>query len=742
MELSSVLLPSILIAAVLYNIALVVVILTQTRPHQSGRWFVWYILSVSAWIACEALLDLPAPYHVSGMVALWSARAMFFFGMAIGIFTLWFCATFPRDDRRLRPIATLLTGIGLPWAVLSWTPMFIVSAPRLPYSDHLVIHAIPTMIYGAWLMVCMIVSLIHLIMKARRVTGIERMQVRYLLFGMVIMIVPSLLFNLFLPALLGTTANSQIGPLSTIAFTTAVTYVIVRYRMMDISLVITRGATYTLTLVAISLLFALLVQKFDYLLTHHGFFQDTDDAQKIRIISFIVALLMVLAFPPVLRALQAVVDRAFFRSVYDYRRTIYDAGDAFASAHSSPILVELLITTLDQTMRPAHVVVYLPNGEGEMAQVSSTSRSAHMPTGIALEDPVIEYLVAMDQVLVADELRRRGEPHLTVGREITGWGTQLIIPFMVAGRLNGMACLGDKQSGDPFTAEDLDLLHTLGRQAAVALDNFRHYDELLRLNAELEQRVADRTRDLNTANLRLREADKAKDEFLAILPHELLTPLTSILGWAQVARETGDEGTTIKALEVIERNAQRQRRILDDLLDMSRIIHQKFSLVPERIDLWSIAQQCADSIQLTATHRNIRLELDPPTDILPIIADSSRLFQAVCNLLNNALKFTEPGGAVVVRSYQTGDMAVLEIRDTGRGIPQEMLQRIFTPFQQVDRHETKGGLGLGLALVKGIIELHGGEVYASSPGLHKGSTFTVALPLHRREEPIHATYGR
>lgn len=726
MQVSYTLISAVLIAAVLYNLVLVVVFLRNTRPQQAGRWFVWYILSVTAWIGCEALIDYP---QTSQLVALWASRAMFFFGTTIGISILWFCATFPRPDRRFYPAATILSVLGLPWLALFWTDIFIIAAPQQPWSEYLEINNTFTLIYSLWVFACLVASIIHLTKKARRVTGIERQQVQYLLLGICILLGGGLLFNLLLPGLTGKTTYSAIGPLFGLGVTTTATYALVRFRMMDISLVLNKGLTYSVTLVAISALFAVIILLFNVWLAGRFVLEYSAGG-------YFAAVIIAIAFQPIQRRVQRWVDRAFFKSVYDYRRTIIDAGNAFASARSSAMLVELFISTLDQTMRPQGAVVFLPNDEGVLVQVSGTAQCRHLPTALPMNAPVVEYLVEQDHVVVAEELVRRGEPHQTIGRRIADCNLQVLIPFTVAGRINGLAALTDKQSGDPYTVEDLDLLHTLGRQAAVALDNYCHYDELLRLNAELEERVADRMRDLNAANMRLREADKAKDEFLAILPHELLTPLTSILGWAQMARETGDAATTLKALEVIERNAQRQRHILDDLLDMSRIIHQKFSLVPERTDMWDVTQQCADTVQLTAAHRNVTLVLEPPETPLPIFADANRLTQAICNLLNNALKFTEPGGVVTLVARRTGDMAVLEVRDTGRGIPPEMLGRIFSPFQQVDRHETKGGLGLGLALVKGIIELHGGEVYADSPGEDKGSIFTIALPMASSDAPM------
>ena len=225
----------------------------------------------------------------------------------------------------------------------------------------------------------------------------------------------------------------------------------------------------------------------------------------------------------------------------------------------------------------------------------------------------------------------------------------------------------------------------------------------------------------------LKEADRAKDQFLAVLSHELLTPLTNIWGWTQAAQRTPE--ITSQALEVIGRNVQRQRHILNDLLDVSRIVHGKLFLQPQPTELWDLAAQSGEDFQQQAQERQLDLVLPPPPAPLPVHADPARIRQAIGNLLANALQFTEPGGTITISARREGEMAVLSVQDTGRGIAPEVLPHLFRPFRQFPRPEAGGGLGLGLALVKGIVELHGGRVTAASPGLGQGSTFTIELPL-------------
>jgi len=227
----------------------------------------------------------------------------------------------------------------------------------------------------------------------------------------------------------------------------------------------------------------------------------------------------------------------------------------------------------------------------------------------------------------------------------------------------------------------------------------------------------------------LKAADHAKDEFLAVLSHELLTPITSIIGWTQWALKGGQPALAEEALAVIARNACRQKRLVDDLLDVSRILHGRIALNPEPAQLGHLLRQEVDSLRPLAQEHQLTLDLDECAPDLPVVADPARLRQVIANLLGNAIKYTPAGGRITASARRVGANAVLAVADTGRGIPGEELSHVFDPFRQVQRDEAVGGLGLGLALVRGLVELQGGRVEAASPGLGQGSTFTVTFPL-------------
>ena len=265
-------------------------------------------------------------------------------------------------------------------------------------------------------------------------------------------------------------------------------------------------------------------------------------------------------------------------------------------------------------------------------------------------------------------------------------------------------------------------------------------DVTARKSAE-EERAAALVRERD-ARRHAEEADRLKDEFLATLSHELRTPLTSILGWASMIRNGEVEGTSAaRAIETIERNARSQARLIDDLLDVSRIITGNLRLDLHPLNLAPLVDTTLDALRPTADVKGIRLQTHfEPAECL-VKGDPNRLRQVIWNLLSNAIKFTQRGGGVNIDLTCVESSARLTVSDTGEGISREFLPYVFDRFRQAEASISRkqGGLGLGLAVVRHLVELHGGTISADSEGVGRGSVFSVDLPLaEERRDPARA----
>src|SRR5436190_22661724 len=237
-----------------------------------------------------------------------------------------------------------------------------------------------------------------------------------------------------------------------------------------------------------------------------------------------------------------------------------------------------------------------------------------------------------------------------------------------------------------------------------------------------------------SARIEAQRATRIKDEFLATLSHELRTPLSSILGWTQILKHKAEAmkpADLKRGIDVMDRNARAQVRLIDDLLDLNRIMAGKVRLDLKQVSLPDMVQNVIESADLGAKAKAIRIEVRLDPDTPPLSADSGRLQQIVWHLLSNAIKFTASGGRIDVVLQRTGANAMLSVADNGLGIAESFLPRVFDRFAQSDASTTRrfGGLGLGLAISKQLVELHGGTIRASSAGEGKGATFFVELPL-------------
>jgi PAS domain S-box-containing protein len=320
---------------------------------------------------------------------------------------------------------------------------------------------------------------------------------------------------------------------------------------------------------------------------------------------------------------------------------------------------------------------------------------------------------------IADDLLvavARGEDDLLQIMREQGLKSCLRVPLRVRSKVVGVLTFVTADSGRRFAPADLSVALDLADRAGIAIDNALLYGEL-------------------------REAARRKDEFLAMLAHELRNPLAPLVNAVQIMRLAGDDRAAMdRARSLMERQLQQMVRLVDDLLDVSRITRGKVELRRQRAELAAVIQTAVETSRplIAASRHDLTLSL--PAEPLVVDCDVTRLAQVFSNLFNNAAKYTEPGGHISLTAERRENEAVVTVRDTGVGIPGEMLKRVFDLFTQVDRsrERAQGGLGIGLTLVQRLVELHGGSVEAQSEGPGRGSAFVVRLPLAPSKDAVDA----
>jgi len=391
-----------------------------------------------------------------------------------------------------------------------------------------------------------------------------------------------------------------------------------------------------------------------------------------------------------------------YRAVFEFVRTSMSCSAFFVSFFDA-----------EKNLRRAAYVW----GEGEEIDVA-----AFPPMPITPDGGVNSQAIFGKKTVIMNRYwdQQKNRPHVVLQDNGVDPQSSLVVPMVIKNEVIGTLEV-QAHENKAFNPEHAIALEMVANLAAVAIENVR----LLEIEASA-RRVAE-------------DANRAKDEFLSILSHELRTPLNAILGWTRLMKISPfDQERYHQAVETIERNARLQNNLIEDLLDVSRIISGKMRIEAEKIDFVSAARSSLETVRPLAAAKNIALEFDTAENTLPINGDAARLQQIIVNLINNSVKFTPENGSVIVRLLKKRKMARLEIIDTGIGISRDFLPHIFDRFRQADsttqRHHN--GLGLGLTIVRHLTQMHDGEVYAESDGEGKGAVFAVEIPLIKENEAV------
>jgi signal transduction histidine kinase/DNA-binding response OmpR family regulator len=376
-------------------------------------------------------------------------------------------------------------------------------------------------------------------------------------------------------------------------------------------------------------------------------------------------------------------------SSVDYERTVSQIAGLVIPELADACIVDLLERDSERLRRSVVAI-----GDPGRADLAAALRE-HAPTSIRAEHPVSRALRAGESVLTTLDVAESGL-------------ASMIIPIKTRERTLGALTLMSLDPARRYGPVDLALAEEVAWRAALVLDSGLLYHEA-------------------------READRHKSQFLVALAHELRTPLAPIVSAAEVIQQHETAAPEVHRLsQIIEQQARYQARILDDLLDLARVEYRRIELRRTPVDLRAVVTASLVTTRPAIEGRDHRLTVSLPDHPVIVLGDRTRLQQVAANLLSNAARYTPPGGRITATLEHEGDVAVLRVRDTGRGIPADMVRRIFEMFTRVERTEStaeKAGLGIGLALVRRLVALHGGTVEATSEGPNRGSEFIVRLPI-------------
>ena len=483
---------------------------------------------------------------------------------------------------------------------------------------------------------------------------------------------------------------------------------IVRYRLFDVNVAVKKSAVYLLVW---GVLTSVLVAAESY--------ADWDNVNPLWVI-LPLGFVMTMLVSPVGQRLEESIERVMFSRRRGCYETLLDLSKRMGAILDFGRLMETLVHGLVRGVPLTHCVLMIYDAQRSAFAVyredaSVGERGAVAP--IRIDSRIVQWLNQTGRVLVKEEAKLNPEIAAyfeAAENELEAINAALIVPLKIEGKLTGILLVGEKLSGDIFDDQELEVLAVLANQVAISLENARLYEELSETNAELMQ------------------ASRLKSQFLASMSHELRTPLNSIIGFSKVLLNRFDGELTERQetyIRSVHNSGAHLLQLINGILDFSRIEAGKLEMVSEEVDLHELIDECIESSMPLARGKQMKVEKNVPLELPPLSGDRTKIKQILLNLLSNAIKFTGQG-RVLVSVVPEPDAIRVSVADTGMGIREDDLARLFEPFQQLDNPVVRsaGGTGLGLAISKKFVELHGGRIWAESRE-NQGSTFHFTIPL-------------
>lgn len=706
------------------------VVYLRNRRSAMGRYFFMLCLATALWACFHYLVDHASSLAASLLYAQISAAA----ALNVIFWMVLFSASFRRSKAlawRRWPILTVVWLLGMGFSVSSLVYNSASQGQEIVnvgtgegYLLYLVL------LVGGFAMVVR-----QLLVARQHNSARTRSQIDFILLGICLTFGLAIVNNGIIPLLVDDWYGVKTVSILAMFFVISVSYAIIRHKLFDMRLLAARSVAYILVLLTMGGIYSLVV----FSLVDRMFTASQIDLVQ-RLVYMLAAMLLAFTFQPLKRFFDRVTDRVFFRSRYSLEDLVADVTNHTASTLDLTLLAERTLRRVTDGMRVERASLWAVE-EGDF--YCAAYRNMELSDLERVEPELLLDMVGevKHSVIVAEEVGGR------FGRCLHRWQVEIAVPLLASGSLQGVILLGNKQSGDMYTDQDINALRIIGPSLAIGLENAASYKRIQEFNQTLAQEVDKATYELTVANeklsrsnAKLRQLDSLKDEFISITSHELRTPLTAIRGYLWMAMHREESGAKGKGQGVesqyLERAYISTERLIDlvnDSLDISRLDSGRVQLTPEPTDLGRLVEEVTTDLRPRVEQQRQRLVIVKPKVALPaVMVDPEKLYQVLTNLVGNAIKFTPDGGEIRVSFERQKGGVVTRIADTGPGISAEDQKRLFQKFSRLDAAATIPGTGLGLFLCREIIRLSKGKIWVESE-VGQGTAFVFSLPATRRK---------
>lgn len=647
----------------------------------------------------------------------WVRVNMFFASIVISTLFL-FMHTFPKDKISLKKpylITSILWTSFL--AFLCMTPLVFREAK---FEPNLVTVPGPGIaLFGLSLFTNMPLAFFFLIKKYLKSQGFARAQFQFLALGLITSFSVLSGLNFLAVVLLNNTSFVNFGISSVLIFIGATAYAIVKHRLMDVRLLVARAVAFLGVVILIAGIYTAAVFGLGYFFLPVKFTQP----QLLVVITF--ALVVALSFQTILRFFKQITDKIFFKEDYDDNELITKLSHIMAQTLDLNILLEKIAKVIMDEVKVTKLAIILSDDESV-----EDIHNFGFNDDIFRKKVILKNLFTKNKFLVFEDLENDEEKFLFRDLNIS-----VCIPLSVKGREIGLLLLGEKASGDIYSSKDFNVFHILEPELAIAIENAEDYQKIKRFNITLREEVDLATAKLQTANNRLKQLDKLKDDFVSVASHELRTPMTAIKSYLWVALNQHYKELSEDMQRYLNRayiSVERLINLVNDMLNISRIEGGRIALRLADTDLAQLSREVYDEVLAKANEKNIDIVI-VQKNVPKVLCDKDKIHEVLLNLIGNSLKFTKSGGTISLDFRVDNPFVTISVTDTGVGISPENLKKLFAKFGRLENSYVaiaeSGGTGLGLYISRALVELHKGKIEAHSQGLDKGSTFSFTLPI-------------
>lgn len=698
------------------------VVLLKNSRLVVNRLFFFVTLFSAAWILSNYFSNLQTlPLNVARIA---NHCTLFFSGLAL-LYILKFVINITGNHFFLRH-ATLFTWANYIIIFFTLTPL-VVNSIAWQNNVYVIKFGPLASVYFLSIIVNFCLSIILLAMGAKRQTGENRLKVIAILWSLGVMLVVNIITNAILPLVVGSFDLTNIGPLTSVILVAGLSYSIIKHKLFDIQLIISRTIGYLFSIFSLGLIYGLVT----FFIVNRLLMKKGSIDTRQELLFTLIAVILALSFQPLKLFFDQLTKKIFYRDAYDTQQFLDHLNKTLVSNIALSPLLKGAVEVIESNLKSTYCSFILLPTRGTALRVIEKNQDKFTNQFVQSLQKLSH---TKNSIIVTDYLEEFEESDLK--KLLVNNSIGVIAPLLTntshSSTSLGYLILGNKRSGNSYSLQDSRVITIIVNELVIAIQNALQFEEIQQFNITLQHKIDEATKQLRKTNDKLKELDETKDEFISMASHQLRTPLTSMKGYVSMVLD-GDSGRiTAKQRQLLEQafaSSQRMVYLIADLLNVSRLRTGKFVIENKPTQLIDVVGSEMDQLILAAKAKNLDLIFKKPKNLPLLNLDETKIRQVIMNFIDNALYYTPAGGHITIELIDKASSVEFRVVDDGLGVPKSEQHHLFTKFYRAGnaRKARPDGTGLGLFMAKKVIVAQGGAiVFSSQEG--KGSTFGFTLP--------------